>query len=106
MVEELLALRETEGSEAELVPPVPWVVEELLPLREIDGGGLEIVSVVPSLMEELLWLLDEGRDMVDLSLGTVFVDETVLSEGVVEIEVEIEVEVETCCESISLSLIE
>ncbi len=82
------------------------MVEELLPLRETDGGELELVSVVPSLMEELLWLLDEGRDMDDLSLGTVLVDETAPSEGVVEIEVEIEVEVETCCERVSLSLME
>lgn len=82
------------------------MVEELLPLRETDGGELELVSVVPSLMEELLWLLDEGRDMDDLSLGTVLVDETAPSEGVVEIEVEIKVEVETCCERVSLSLME
>lgn len=82
------------------------MVEELLPLRETDGGELELVSVVPSLMEELLWLLDEGRDMDDLSLGTVLVDETAPSEGVVEIEAEIEVEVETCCERVSLSLME
>lgn len=78
------------------------MVEGLLPLRETEGGELEIVSVVPSVMEELLWVLDEGRDMDDLSLGTVLVDESVPSEGVVEIEVE----VETCCERVSLSLME
>lgn len=82
------------------------MVEELLPLRETEGGEVELVSVVPILMEELLWLLEEGRDMDDLSPGTVLVEDTVPSEGVVEIEVEIEVGVETCCERVSLSLME
>lgn len=102
MVEELLPVRETEGGEAELVTAVPCVIEELLPLRETEGSELDLVSVVPSLLEELLWLLDERRDMDDLSLGTVLVDETLPSEGVVEIEVE----VETCCEWVTLSLME
>lgn len=78
------------------------MVEDLLALRETEGGELELTSVVPTLSEELLWLLDEGRDMDDLSLVTVLVDETFPSEGVVEIEVE----VETCCERVSLSLVE
>ena len=53
-------------------------------------------------MGELLWLLDEDEDIDDLSLGAVLVDETVPSEGVVEIEVEVEI----CCERVSVSLIE
>lgn len=82
------------------------MVEELLPLRETEGGELDIVSVIPSVMEELLWLLDEGRDMDDLSLGTVLVDETVPSAVPSEGVVEMKVEVETCCERVSLSLME
>lgn len=78
------------------------MVEELLPLRETEGGKLELDSLVPRLMGELLWLLDEDEDIDDLSLGAVLADETVPSEGVVEIEVE----VETCCERVSVSLIE
>lgn len=78
------------------------MAEELLPLRETEGGELELFSVVPTLLEELLWLMEEGRDMDDLSLVTVLIDETVPSEGVVEIEVE----VETCCERVSLLLME
>ena len=78
------------------------MLEELLPARETEGGKLGLASLVPRLMGELLWLLDEDEDIDDLSLGAVLADETVTSEGVVEIEVE----VETCCERVSVSLIE
>lgn len=56
------------------------------------------------MVEELLRILEEDKGVDDPSPVTVLVDEIVPPEEIVESEAE--VEVETCCESVSVSVIE
>ena len=104
VVEELLPLPEIEGDEVEPVPPVPTLVEELLPLPGTEEDEPELVPPVPTMVEELLRILEEDKGVDDPSPVTVLVDEIVPPEEIVENEAE--VEVETCCESVSVSVIE